>query len=88
MDKQIISIVDENGSIMEVDLVSILLSPKEDKTYLVYTDGKEDENGFISLAIAILDEENNELSISAIESDEEFMYAQKLLQEQVGNLIG
>ena len=73
---------------MEVDLVSILLSPKEDKTYLVYTDGKEDENGFISLAIAILDEENNELSISAIESDEEFMYAQKLLQEQVGNLIG
>ena len=88
MDKQIISIVDENGSIMEVDLVSILLSSKEDKTYLVYTDGKEDENGFISLAIAILDEENNELSISAIESDEEFMYAQTLLQEQVGNLIG
>ena len=88
MDKQVVTIVDENGTKIEVDLVSILLSEKEDKTYVVYTDGKEDQNGMIDLSIAILEEENNELSVRAISTDEEFMYAQSLLQKQVGELNG
>ena len=88
MNKQLINIIDENGGITEVDLISIIPSEKDDKLYIVYTDGKEDLDNKVDLLIAILNEGPNGLKLLAIESDEEYAYAKSLLEKQVGELNG
>lgn len=86
MEKQIVTIVDSLGLQKQAEIVSIVPSKKENKIYLVYTDVNASEQEMVDLYFAILRESKEELSIDAIESDEEFLYAKSLFEEQVKEL--
>lgn len=85
MEKQIITIQDENGIAKQVEIVSIVPSKKEEKVYLVYTDANVNvqKNEFVDIYIANLYEDANGVNVKAIETDEEYLYAKSLLEEQL-----
>lgn len=83
MDKQLITVLDEFGNKKEVELVSILPSKREEKVYLVYSDGVKNNDDMVNIYFSILVEDENGLSIKAIESDEELDYVNNLLMSQL-----
>lgn len=83
MDKQLITIIDELGNKKEVELVSILASEKDEKVYIVYSDGITDNNDMVNIYYSILIEDESGLSIKAIETSEELQYVINLLMKQL-----
>ena len=83
MDKQLITILDEFGNKKEVELVSILPSEKEEKIYIVYSDGITDNEDMVSIYYSILNEDETGLSIKAIDTTEELQYVSNLLAKQL-----
>lgn len=58
----------ENGVEREYELLFTFLSPDTGKSYAVYTDNVEDENGNLSRFTGICDPNSTELNILPIES--------------------
>lgn len=58
----------ENGVEREYELLFTFLSPDTGKTYAVYTDNVEDENGNLSRFTGICDPNSAEMNILPIES--------------------
>lgn len=58
----------ENGAEREYELLFTFLSPDTGKTYAVYTDNVEDENGNLSRFTGICDPNSAEMNILPIES--------------------
>ncbi|MGM9882410.1 MAG: DUF1292 domain-containing protein [Bacilli bacterium] len=83
MNKQLVSIIDEQGNSKQVELASIFPSERENKVYIAYTNPLEEEQKECDLFIAILVENGSDIYVKAIDTDEEFEYATQLLRKQL-----
>lgn len=88
MEGQVVTILDNNGVSKMVKIVSIFSSNREDKKYLAYTLADSFEDGYgsdkiVDLYIVILESDYNGYVVKAIDSDEEFCYAQALFKMEV-----
>lgn len=81
-EKEMIVIENSDGSIMEVELITYLISEDNMNTYLVYSKGEvngalEDEVIYISRIV----EEDEVLKVEEIIRDEEWAMVQRLLKK-------
>lgn len=51
------------------------------KSYLIYTDNKEDDNGFTNCYASIFDKTKESISLQRIETDEEWQMLERVLYE-------
>ena len=85
-EKEMVVIENNDGSTMEVELVTYLISEDQMNTYLVYSKGEkngalEDEVIYISKII----EEGEILKLEEIVDEDEWTEVQKLLKKIVNN---
>ena len=84
MPRQIITVIDELSNKKEVDLISIVSGKETNKLYIVFSEDLEGPSDFVNLTIAEAHEKNNQLSISAIQNEDEITYAKNLVYEAIG----
>lgn len=83
LQQQLVSFLDPYGNKKQVEIVRLIPSENEDKVYIVYTDNIDKNDNNISLDIGILNEDENNLIVSLIDSDDEYQYALMLLKKQL-----
>ncbi|MCR4595023.1 MAG: DUF1292 domain-containing protein [Clostridiales bacterium] len=73
----------EDGQNIECQLLFSYDSPKFKKTYIVYTDGAEDENGDLKFYASVVEEDINgeDTAFSAVNSPEEWEEIDEKLNE-------
>ena len=86
MNKQLITIVDNDGTSKQVELVGLFPSEREEKLYIVYSDGQSEKEDMVNIYFAIVNENENGLSLNAINNDEEFKYVQELVTKQLNEV--
>ena len=83
MDKDIIEIIGDDGQKMDMELISVVKSKRDDKEYLILT---QDEVGAdeVNIVMAYVYEEDGEDYIEVLKEQEEIDYVYSLLDELVG----
>ena len=72
-------VMDENGKIIECDILYTFDSMETGKSYVVYTDNSKDENGNINVFASTYDPNNDEAGISPIETEQEWKVVETIL---------
>ncbi len=81
-DKKIMSIVLEDGSIDEVEVLLTFEFTDTKKEYIVYTKNETDENGNVTIYVAALNRKPEEDPVlGSIETDEEWTRIKGVLKE-------
>ena len=76
-----ITMVDENGEELDCEIVMYYLCDKNNTQYIFYTDNSIDENGLYNFyASRYLGEEDGELKLAGIESEEEWGLLEEALE--------
>ncbi len=81
MDKKILSIIKEDGTTEEVDLLICFEFNDTKKEYVVYTRNEKDENGNVTIYVSSVDRSGEMPKMGAIESDEEWSRIKDVLRE-------
>ncbi|MEG1495140.1 MAG: DUF1292 domain-containing protein [Bacilli bacterium] len=82
MEKRIMSIVLEDGSIDEVEVLLAFEFNDTKKEFVVYTKNETDENGNVTIYVASLRKKNNDqYSLGNIQNDEEWTRIKEVLRE-------
>ena len=81
-DIKTIKITNENGEIVEVNAITILKNPSNNKKYLLYTFDIEKDD--VDIYAAILNEENGLYILNTIEDEDDW----NIVQNAIKNLIG
>lgn len=85
-EKEMVIVENSDGSTMEVELITYLISDDQVNTYLVYSKGEKngvEEDEVIYIAKLIQDGET--FKISGITDDNEWLEVQKLLKKIANN---
>ena len=85
MDKVKFSLADENGKMVEYDTVCTVDSEDGLHSYICYTDNSKDKDGDLKIYISAFRENNGELKIFPIESQEEWDWIQNKFYETKEN---
>lgn len=85
MDKKTLSIVKEDGSIEEVDLIVCFAFNDTKKEYVVYTRNEKDDNGNTTLYVSSVDRSGETPKMGGIETDEEWSRIKDVLRELAKN---
>jgi len=81
-DKKIMSIVLEDGSIDEVEVLLTFEFTDTKKEYIVYTKNETDEAGNVTIYVAsLLRVEGQDPKLGSVESDEEWARIKNVLKE-------
>ncbi len=81
-DKKVMSIILEDGSKEEVELLISFKFKDNNKEYAVYTRNETDENGNITIYVSLINEdEDGKVKLEGIESDEEWSRIKDVLRE-------
>lgn len=80
-EKQIMSIVNENGETEEVEVVLAFEFKDNKKEYVVYTKNEKDENGNVTVYVSNVDRSQGEPKLMGVESDEEWTRIKDVLRE-------
>ena len=80
-DKKVLSIVQEDGSVEEVELLVSFKFRDNNKEYIVYTRNEKDENGNVTIYVSSVDRSGEMPKMGAIESDEEWSRIKDVLRE-------
>lgn len=83
MDKDIIEIIGDDGQKMDMELITVVKSKKDDKEYLVLTQDEEIGEE-VNIVMAYAYEEDGEDYIEVLKDQEEIDYVYSLLDELVG----
>ena len=83
MDKDIIEIIGDDGQKMDMELITVVKSKKDDKEYLVLTQD-EDIGEEVNIVMAYAYEEDGKDYIEVLKDQEEIDYVYSLLDELVG----
>ena len=75
-----ISLVAEDGSIEEVEKLTSFKFKDTGKEYLVYTKNDRDEKGLITVHVARVERNSNEITLLCIEDDEEWNSVKDVLR--------
>lgn len=76
-----LSIIKEDGSKEEVDLLICFSFNDTKKEYVVYTKNEKDENGNITIYVSSVDRSGDFPRMGAIETDEEWSKIKDVLRE-------
>lgn len=79
--KKIMSIVSEDGSVEEVEVVIAFEFKDTKKEYVVYTKNERDENGNITVYVSNINRESGRPKLLGVESDEEWNRIKDVLRE-------
>lgn len=79
--KKMLSIVKEDGTKEEVELLVCFEFNDNKKEYVVYTKNEKDENGNITIYVSSVDRSGDMPKMGAIESDEEWSRIKDVLRE-------
>ena len=80
-EKQIMSIVNENGDTEEVEVVLAFEFKDNKKEYVVYTKNEKDENGNVTVYVSNVDRSQGEPKLMGVESEEEWNRIKDVLRE-------
>lgn len=80
-DKKLLSIIKEDGTKEEVELLVCFEFNDSKKEYVVYTKNEKDENGNITIYVSSVDRSGEVPRMGAIESDEEWSRIKDVLRE-------
>ena len=79
--KKIMTIIKEDGTKEEVELIISFEFNDTKKEYVVYTRNEKDENGNTTLYVSNVDRSSNNPKMGGIESDEEWDRIKNVLRE-------
>ena len=80
-EKKVLSIIKEDGTKEEVELLICFTFNDTKKEYVVYTRNEKDENGNVTVYISSVDRRGEIPKMGAIESDEEWSKIKDVLRE-------
>ena len=80
-EKQIMSIVNQNGETEEVEVVLAFEFKDNKKEYVVYTKNEKDENGNVTVYVSNVDRSQGEPRLMGVESEEEWTRIKDVLRE-------
>lgn len=81
VEKKLLSIIKEDGTKEEVELLVCFEFNDTKKEYVVYTKNEKDENGNITIYVSSVDRTGDIPKMGAIESDEEWSRIKDVLRE-------
>lgn len=81
VERKVLSIVKEDGTTEEVELLICFEFNDTKKEYVVYTRNEKDENGNITIYVSNIDRSGEVPKMGAIESDEEWSRIKDVLRE-------
>lgn len=81
VERKVLSILKEDGTTEEVELLICFEFNDTKKEYVVYTRNEKDENGNITIYVSNIDRSGEVPKMSAIESDEEWSRIKDVLRE-------
>ena len=79
-EKKVLSIIKEDGTKEEVELLICFTFNDTKKEYVVYTRNEKDENGNVTVYISSVDRSGEIPKMGAIESDEEWSKIKDVLR--------
>ena len=80
-EKKMMSIVSEDGSVEEVEVVIAFEFKDTQKEYVVYTRNEKDENGNVTVYVSRVDRESGDPKLCGVESDSEWSRIKDVLRE-------
>ncbi len=80
-ERAIMTAINENGDIIDCDVLFTFKNTATNKCYIVYTENTEDENGDTEVFAAIFDPDDKTLQLYPIETDEEWAMLESKLRE-------
>ena len=80
-EKKVLSIIKEDGTKEEVELLICFTFNDTKKEYVVYTRNEKDENGNVTVYVSSVDRSGEISKMCAIESDEEWSKIKDVLRE-------
>ena len=81
LEKEIMSIVSEDGTTEEVEVILAFEFKDNQKEYIVYTKNEKDENGNITVYVSNVDREDGEPKLVGVEDEEEWVRIKDVLRE-------
>ena len=81
VEKKIMSIVAEDGSIEEVEVILAFEFKDTKKEYVVYTKNEKDENENITIYVSHVDRSSGEPKLLGVEDEEEWSRVKDVLRE-------
>ena len=81
VDRKVLSIIKEDGTTEEVELLICFEFNDTKKEYVVYTRNEKDENGNITIYVSNIDRSCEVPKMGAVESDEEWSRIKDVLRE-------
>lgn len=81
IEKKKMTIVSEDGSVDEVEVVIAFEFKDTQKEYVVYTRNEKDENGNITVYVSQVDRESGRPKLCGVESESEWSRIKDVLRE-------
>lgn len=81
VEKKIMSIVSEDGSVEEVEVILAFEFKDTKKEYVIYTKNEKDENGNITVYVSNVDRSEGDPKLMGIEDEEEWNRVKDVLRE-------
>ena len=81
VEKQIMSIVAEDGSVEEVEVILAFEFKDTKKEYVIYTKNEKDENDNITVYVSHVDRSSGEPKLLGVEDEEEWSRIKDVLRE-------
>jgi len=83
--KKILSIIKDDGTQEEVELIISFVFNDTKKEYVVYTRNEKDDNGNTTLYVSSVDRSGNMPKMGGVETDEEWSRIKDVLRELAKN---
>ena len=80
-ERAIMTAINENGDIIDCDVLFTFKNTATNNCYIVYTENTEDENGDTEVFAAIFDPDDKTLQLHPIETDEEWALLESKLRD-------
>ena len=81
VEKKIMSIVAEDGSIEEVEVILAFEFKDTNKEYVIYTKNEKDENENITVYVSNVDRSSGEPKLMGVDDEEEWNRVKDVLRE-------
>ena len=80
-EKRIMSIVSEDGTTEEVEVILAFEFKDNQKEYVIYTKNEKDENGNVTVYVSNVDRESGEPKLMGVDDEAEWARIKDLLRE-------
>ena len=80
-EKMNFTVIDDNGKEIECEVLFTFESEETNKSYIVYTDNTTDEEGNTKVYASIYEPDQEDLKLTAIETEKEWKIVETILNE-------